>query len=277
MDLPEIFKREGMLISGKWIVEHRFKPRKIAEHELVQNFEGNELPEMTGYISVTPKKLSETLVVSDNQDPILACWHYGLGKALVFTSDFSSSWSKQLLQWPRFPAVWAQLVRWCSRGAQSENMHPRVRIEDDVAILSIDSFDANGNFINYTEVSALVESPDSKNNEILMSHTASGLYEARFPLTEKGSYLLTVSSKGSAGKNETLHFGFDFSKLPEDKESISNKAFLQRLAEMAHGRILNKASNPDFRDGSRAYRDLWQIAATLALLLFLINQFIRTR
>jgi Ca-activated chloride channel homolog len=279
MDLPEIFKREGMLISGKWIVERRFKPRKIAEHEIVQNLSGDELPEITGYIAVTPKKLSETLVVSDNQDPILTCWRYGLGKALVFTSDFSSSWTKMLVQWQRFPAVWAQMVRWCSRGTQSETMHPHIRIEDDAAILSVDSFDVSGKYINYAEVNALVESPDSKNSEIRMSHTASGLYEGRFPLTEKGSYLLTVASKSSSSGDETLHFGFDFSKLPEDRESGANKVFMQKLAESAHGRILtNQPSAPGILiDAAPGHHDFWQVAALLALLLFLVDLFIRRK
>jgi uncharacterized protein YegL len=275
MDLPEIFKREGMLLSGKWIVERRFKPRKIAEHEIVQNLSGDELPEMTGYIAVTPKKLSETLVVSDNQDPILTCWRYGLGKALVFTSDFSSSWTKMLVHWQRFPAIWAQMVRWCSRSAQSETMHPRIRIEDDDAILNIDVFDATGKYINFAEVTALVKSPDSKNSEIRMSHTASGLYEGRFPLTEKGSYLLAVASKGSSVEDETLHFGFDFSKLPEDKESGANNIFLKKLVEAAHGRILNQTTKPLRMNAAPGNRDLWQFAAILSLVLFIINLCVR--
>jgi hypothetical protein len=114
------------------------------------------------------------------------------------------------------------LVRWCIRGAQSEIIHLQIKVEDDTAILNIDSFDANGSYINYGEVSALVQSPDSKNSEIRMSHMASGLYEGKFPLTEKGSYLLTVASKETAAVDEALHFGFDFSKLPEDRESIAN-------------------------------------------------------
>jgi Ca-activated chloride channel homolog len=277
MDLPEIFKREGMLISGKWIVERRFKPRKIADHEITQNIAGDEWPEITGYIAVTPKKLSETLIASDNQDPILACWRYGLGKALVFTSDFSSSWTKLLVQWQRFPAVWTQMVRWCSRGVQSETMHPKIRIEDDTAIVNIDSFDASGNYINFAELSARVESPDSQNSEIRMLQTASGLYEGRFPLKEKGSYLLTVASKRGSTEEEILHFGFDFSKLPENREPTANQIFMQKLAETAHGRVLSQSSKPQFDNGSPAQRDLWQIAAILALLLFLVDLLIRQK
>ncbi len=274
MDLPEIFKREGMLISGKWIMERRFRPRLSAEHEIMQGLANEELPEMTGYVATTPKKLSETLIVSENQDPILACWRYGLGKALVFTSDFSSPWTRLLAQWQRFPTLWTQMVRWCSRGPQSETMHPQIRIEDAAAVLSIDAFDANGSYINFAELHARVESPNSKNSEIKMSQTASGRYEGTFPLNEKGSYLLTVFSKGgAAGDSGTLHFGFDFSEAPEVREPVANKDFLQKLSQTAQGRLLSEPFKLNLTDTAPAHRDLWQAAAILALLLFFIDLF----
>jgi hypothetical protein len=222
---------------------------------------------MTGYIAVTPKKLSETPLISDTQDPILSCWRYGLGKAAVFASDLSSSWTTKLVQSPHFPTLLTQIARWISRGAQSGALHPRIRIEDDSAVLTIDSYDAAGRFLNIPNLSASVETPDSRNLGIKLSQTASGYYEGEFPINEKGSYLLTIASINY----DSLHFGINLLRLPENMELIANQAFLQKLAKTAHGRILNHSYEPMPGADASGRRNVWQIAVILALFLFLID------
>jgi Mg-chelatase subunit ChlD len=276
MDLPEIFKREGLLISGKWLVERKFKPRQVSEHEMLQNLGKSGIPEMTGYVASTPKKLSEVLLTADNEDPILACRRYGLGKTLVFASDFVSPWTRQLVNWEYFARMWAQLVRWSSRGMQSESMHSQMRIENESVVLTVDSFDAEGNFVNFMNVRVRLEYPDSTISNLEMIQTASGKYECRFPLQGKGIYLFTVSAKGSNAVGEgALHFGFDLSKLPEDHGLSRNEVFMQRLANAAHGQVLNKAPGANVISRESSYKDLWPLAAIAAMFMFLADLVIR--
>lgn len=272
MDLPEIFKREGLLISGQWLNERPFVPHQLSEHEILQNLSPNGFPAMTGYISATPKKLSEILLTSDNEDPILACGRYGLGKTLAFMSDLSSPWTRQLVQWERFPGLWAQMIRWAGRGIQSDVLHAQVKMEDESAVLILDAFDASGEFINSLNVGARLESPDSTASDIAMAQTASGRYEGRFPLRERGTYLLTASAKGGDLRaEETLHFGFDASKLPEDHQPATNDVFMQNLAKAANGKALTQASYQISDSLQPGYKDAWQLAAIAAMLLFVID------
>ncbi len=278
MDLPEIFKREGLLISGKWLVERTFKPRQAAAHEMLQNLGAGGFSAMAGYVATTPKNLSEILLTSDNEDPILACRRHGLGKTVVFTSDLSSAWTRQLVNWEHFPAMWAQMVRWASRSAQSESLHAQVRAESEDAVLTVDAFDAEGNYLNFMTVRAQIEYPDSTGDSLELRQTASGRYESRFELKGRGMYSFSVTAEGGdAGREDTLHFGSDFSKLPEDRKLFSDQNFILSLAETAGGQVLHPSSALLEINRSPAYRNAWQLATIFALLLFLIELAIRLR
>jgi uncharacterized membrane protein len=274
MDLPEIFKREGMLISGKWLVERTFVPHQQAEHEVLRSLGTSGFPAMSGYVAVTPKKLSEIPLVADNEDPILVCGRYGLGKTLTFMSDLSSPWTQQFVQWQHFASLWAQMVRWAARGVQSDVLHAQIKAEDESAIVSVDAYDPNGEFLNYLNVGARLESPDSTGSDIAMAQTASGRYEGQFPLRERGAYLLAISATGSALSSEsTLHLGFDASKFSEDHQLAANEPFMQKLAEAAKGKVMKQGREYITENTRPSYKNAWQLLAIATLLLFAFDLF----
>ena len=47
-----------------------------------------------GYLATSAKGAAQTVLVSENRDPILATWQYGLGKATAFTSDATGRWAR---------------------------------------------------------------------------------------------------------------------------------------------------------------------------------------
>jgi hypothetical protein len=155
------------------------------------------------------------------------------------------------------------MVRWASRGIQSDTLHAEARIEDESAVVTIDAFDSSGNLQNYQGLDAHLEAPDSTDSSIAMVQTSSGKYEGRFSLNGRGAYLLTVGSKESGA----LHVGFDFSKLPEDRGVSANESFLSQLAQIAANR----------NEIAPGYKDAWPWAAMIAILLFLFELAIKRR
>ena len=85
-------------------------------------------------------------------------------------------------------------------------------------------------------------------------------------------YLLAVAAKGrDLGAEGTLHFGFDFSKLPEDKQPASNAIFMQRLAKAGHGKVMTQGLESLSDNPMPGYRDAWPPAAIVAMLLFMFD------
>ena len=81
----------------------------------VEAFTGIDLAERrrssSGYVSTQAKDTAEVLIESDSEAPILARWHYGLGKAAVFTSDVKNRWAADWIEWDGYGKFWSQLVR----------------------------------------------------------------------------------------------------------------------------------------------------------------------
>ncbi|MBN2320570.1 MAG: VWA domain-containing protein [Acidobacteria bacterium] len=276
-DLPDIFKREGLLISGKWLVEGSFHPRRVSDHEILRGLETDAWPEITGYVATASKDLSDVLLEVENRDPLMVCGRYGLGRALVFTSDLAAAWTDRFVAWKGFPGMWTQMVRWTSRNRQSELMHPQITIEDETALLTIDAHDLTGNFLNLMEMKAQITTPDETGSSIEMIQKAPGGYEGQFRLRGKGSYLFTVTAQDpKSGTEYTLHFGYDLSKFPEDRPASSDEAFLSKVAATGGGALIDRDTEI-FPEDARmtAYVDVWPYTAILALLLFLLDAILR--
>jgi hypothetical protein len=277
MDLSDILKREGVLISGRWLVERLFTPRQPSAHEILQNLGLTAVPGMAGYVATTPKPLSELVLTSDAGDPILACWRSGLGKTLVFTSDLYSSWTRQLVAWEHFGRMWTQMVRWTSRSLQSESLHASIRWDGGAASLVVDSFDRTGRFGNLLSVRARMQTPDARSVDIELSQTAPGCYEGPFAYGGKGSYFFRVTARDpTSGVESAIHLGSDLSTLPEDRSTAADGAFLAALASAGHGSVLDRTSRERFgAAGEPAYSEAWQIAAVLAMIFFLLDVAVR--
>ena len=222
---------------------------------------------------MTPKKLVDVPLTADNDDPILACWRYGLGKSLIFATDFGTPWTRSLVNWEYFSRLLAQMVRWTSRDAKNERLHPTVVLKDDAATLVVDAFDPDGRFLDMLKIATRVQAPDGKTQDIDLKQTASGRYEARFDLRGKGTYLFSTAASGQApGTGDSLHFCFNLSRFPEDKQQTTNRPFLAMLADKTNGRILEQPGTPALEaTRTSGYSDAWQIAVLAALLLFLLD------
>lgn len=269
-ELPAIFMREAVLITGRWLIERRFTPRLGAAHEIFQGIDLSALPALEGYVASTPKPRSRQLLVSDSQDPILAAWRYGLGRTLVFTTDLASGWTDELRAWPWFDLLWAHMVRWVSRRVQPERLHPRVTVDGDTATLVVDALGTDGRFLNFLDARAVVHAPDGSQHEVALLQSASGRYEGRFPITRTGIYLLSIVAAEARGTVEyTVHTGTYISTLPEYRHPGMHRELLEEVAGLTGGTILHHAESPFAREVShKQYVDGWQITAFLALGLF---------
>lgn len=73
-------------------------------------------PFFLGYNRVLPKDAASVLL-RVGEDPLLAVWECGKGRAAAFTSDCAPHWGPpEFLHWPGYPLLWHNLVRWLIKG-----------------------------------------------------------------------------------------------------------------------------------------------------------------
>lgn len=110
-ELPRIFALETMDASQKGITEKPFVPRSKQASPVFDGIDVDHLPPLVGYAETQAKPNSQTLLVSETGDPILALGPQGRGHSAVFASSTDHRWAAAWQEWPQFDRFWVQVVR----------------------------------------------------------------------------------------------------------------------------------------------------------------------
>ena len=115
-------------MSRSFVYDKRFNPRLVFRGGPTEKLT-DALDPLYGFVRTTPKPspLVEMPIVTprfaDQQEfPILAYWHYGLGKAVAFTSDARRAWDRDWASSRMYTKFWDQVVYWSLRPVESKHM-----------------------------------------------------------------------------------------------------------------------------------------------------------
>jgi len=126
--LEQILLKDVMEHTGSTTVERAIGIHVTRPAEILQGLDlERNAPTLKGYVRYQAKPTAETLLTIAGSatgtppvdDPLLARWQYGLGRAAVFTSDAKSRWAESWVAWPGFDKFWANLMRDVLPHAQS--------------------------------------------------------------------------------------------------------------------------------------------------------------
>lgn len=140
--IPAIFTAETLLATRAYIVEEAFRPAINADHPIMAGIDS--APELLGYIATTPKQTATVVLSGPQNDPILAAWQYGLGRAVAFTSDASARWGAEWVDWPGYADFWTQAVQWSIIEGSTSNIEAHVVERGEEAVLMVDARTAQG-------------------------------------------------------------------------------------------------------------------------------------
>jgi len=114
-DIPTIFERDTTRALAPGIREGATPVRVRCAVPLLAGLDFSHAPALSGYVETVAKPASETILVSEAGDPLLARWRFGSGTAIAFTSDAGDRWAAAWLSWPSFRPFWVQLARFAMR------------------------------------------------------------------------------------------------------------------------------------------------------------------
>lgn len=242
--VPQIFTRETLRASKAMLVEEPFVPRVVQEVDALKGIRADDVPFLLGYVATQLKNTATLGMVSDYDDPILAQWNCGLGRAAAFTSDARPRWAGDWISWEAYSKFWAQLVRSVMSTGAHRELRPQNRIEilDGQVRVTVDVRDRRGEFVADVrpEISRLEAGRDPSPLEV--ESLGTGLYRAEFPLEEYGEFhrLMVVQKQGEEVLDlSTLAVTRSYS--PEYEDPLPDEALLRRLAEETGGRFAPEA------------------------------------
>ena len=268
--LPAVFAQETILASRSAINEVLFRARAGAPGAPTRGIDFAQAPPLSGYVVTIPKGRAQVLLRGPENDPVLATWSVGIGRAATFTSDYKDRWGVRWTNWGAAGRLFAQLGRDITRRADD----PRVRLDADASggqlHLRATVVDDDGRAETFRRLKARVGGPGGFLRDVPLEAVGAGAYAATVPLSRPGAFIATAIDEARSTPVGTT--GAVLTAGEELRPTGSDRALLRRLAALTGGKMRDTLAGV-FADRDQlrfAYRSLtpWLVlCAALTLLL----------
>jgi uncharacterized membrane protein len=283
-ELPAIYIKETRLISQSFVHTQRFKPRLVGSSGPTEGI-GGPLPDLLGFVRTSKRQSplvdmpieSPPMGESKNVFPILAHWHYGLGKSVAFTSDARTTREPGKVYWDNdwansnmYTRFWEQTVDWSLRAVDSgEYLKLNTEVRDGKIRLILEARDSKSkepitNLLDQDDKAGFglkvgITSPtfkgagEARYRELKFVQTSGGTYEAEVAAEEVGSYFINVSAHWRDDQNQeynqSVRSGVTIPYSPEFAEMESNTGLLTKIAELTGGQVYRETDESLRRAG----------------------------
>ena len=274
--LPQIFIKEAVTVRKSLIFEEPTTAHVQYFTDILEGI-GRPLPQLRGYVCCTAKDSAQVPLVSQHKDPILAHWHYGLGKAVAFTSDAKNRWAAPWLGWANYNKFWRQTLRWVLRSVDDSQFRVTTGASDGQGWIGVDALADDGQPLNLLKMKATVVDPKFERAQIPLEQVAPGRYEAKFPAENVGTYMINMQHAGPDGKTGFQRTGLAIGYSEEFRSLHSDEGLMARLRHITNGRRL-EAEDPVFLHdlpGQTAPTAVWPWLLLCAVCLFPLDVAVR--
>jgi Ca-activated chloride channel family protein len=267
--LPAVFAQETVIASRSAINEVSFVPALGSSGPALRGVDLGQAPTLTGYVVTIPKGRATVHLVGPENDPILASWALGIGRAGAFTSDYGDRWGRAWTDWPGAARLFGQLGRELARRADD----PRIKVETDTLggelSVRVTALDQRGQSDLFRRLHVKVAGPDGFSRDVALDATGAGSFSAKVPLSRPGSYLTTVVDDDTGSALATTGSALAFGE--ELRPSGTDRGQLARLSAITGGKVRTTLGGifDDRELERRAYQaldTLWLILGASALL-----------
>lgn len=273
-EVPQMIVKDTQEVARAAIVEEAFRPAQVGTSPILEGINVGQMPPLLGYVSTTPKPTSQVLLVSNQLDPVLSEWQYGLGHVVAWTSDVKNRWAQDMLTWPAFSQFWSQVVKRTIPVPVDRNLQVQITQEGGTARVTVDSVSDDKTYQNFLRTSATIVDPTNGQSQVTLPQIAPGRYETRIPIGPEGAYFLNIIQSDANGVPVSGRpAGFVIPYSQEYRDLRANPDLLGQLAGLTGGQIVGEARTVFDRDRrvDGQPRELWPWFMVLAALLFIFD------
>lgn len=241
--LPSIFIKESKTLKRTMISNETVQLRIGFPSAILKGL--GDLPPLHGYVLTSAKPRIENILdvqsEKDQIDPLLAKWRFGLGTTAAFTSDLSTNWGADWVNWQEFRAFVKQLMTDVARVRKEGQLRLWAYTAGNEGIIIAEDYAPEAAFL---EVQARVTGPRDHSETVPLKQVGPRRYQATVPLWGRGRYQVTAI--GAAGeRHERAADGFIVPYSPEYLRFRSNPIVLKEIAQTTGGQLLTAQSTAD--------------------------------
>ncbi len=280
--IPRVFTRETMLATRSFLIEETFQPSLGAPSPVTRGMNKVPLPTLGGYVAteIKPRATIAMYAREEENTPLLATWRHGLGRTAAWTSDCKARWGRNWLGTEAYTRTFTQMVRWLAASEGSADVQAHAELARGVMTVTVDAYDAEGDFRNFLEGEARFIGPDLSVQSRPLQQIAPGRYRAAIDATQDGAHLVGVfleDADGNAVAQTTAEAAQPYS--PEYRPASGGQALLAEISRVGRGTSLDRTAATTVFTPPTTPRlvphPLWPPLLILACLLFLIDVAIR--
>lgn len=283
--VQQIFVEETQIALDATLVEEPFRPLVRQQARVLDGLDFEEAPELKGFVATMAKDTAEVLLEGPEEEPLLARWQYGLGRAALFASDCKNRWAADWIGWDGYGRFWTQVVRDAMRRGAGPELDFEVVRRGGAAEVSLSLIGEDGAFPTGVAPELEVRESSGRVGRTAMRQTGPGRFEAEAPLDLEpgGAARFRVVEESLppallAGSNgppleRALHLSYpdEYRFLPPADEALA------ALAAETGGVVAPTIGEVLAAGGDRVVRsrDLWPFLALLALVAYLLDLSVR--
>lgn len=231
--IPRIFAQEVYLSTKTYLVNEEFYPIVTADSEILTGIMDEGCPPLYGYVAATPKAAADVILQSEEGDPILTIWQYGLGRTIAWNSDANNEWTAQFAAWEQYPLLWSNLIQYVIADTQLGNDSFELNKEGNQVTMTYETPEYDTD----TEVHAVVTKEDGQSQEILLEAVKPGTYEAAIDAGEVGVY--SISMRKQEGDTITKAYNTAYAnQYSQEYQFSDHKAAFENFVMQAEGKML---------------------------------------
>jgi len=273
--LPELFLEDIQRHGAQTTMpEKDFAPHTVRPDPVLRELAGRPFPMLKGYVSTGLKPgawLSMFVERGGRQEPVIASWRYGTGKALAVTTDASGRWSSRWVTADLFTPLWDRLLLWMTpKRAAAQNVDVAFGYHDGRIRIQLTDY-AKRPTLGGRLVTAVVTRPDGSKVEAVLSHEVQGELSGAIDAPDPGTYDIQVKSAGSKTRPlPPLAYTVSPAVKAEIPRPRPNYALLEQLASATGGRLNPAPSEVILGRPTVKHRtslDLYVVAAAMILLI----------
>ena len=235
--VPDLFLKESVSALKPWFEQDAFFPKITAAGDLLQGVSTDSFPQLGGYVVTTLKQNAEQYLTSGKQDPVLAAWSYGLGRAVAWTSDSTGVWTSGFLKSPVSASLFARMVAWTLPGGGGDRLDVQAQPSGDGLQVTVTGAPATG-----ANLQLGVVWPNFQNSSQELLPTAPGRWEGRITGTGVGTYLLHAALLKGGQPIAQADRAVSVSYSPEYLDLGRDDGLLRQVARNGDGVMLSPAA-----------------------------------
>lgn len=261
--LAQVVLRDVLEHTGSSMTEREDRPRVLRDVELLSGVDLDQAGPLLGWVKYEAKESAERILeISEEADPLLTRWQYGLGRSAVFASDAKNRWSANWVAWRGFDRFWANLVR---------DLLPRTPLIeaetrfDPAAGRIVATYRGSPALLEDAPAEVFAIGPEGYRAAAALERPSAGVLEARFdPGDRLGLFRIAAPGETSLPSAAFLRADEELARFG------SNPALLEAIAQASGGRF-----DPPIEEigpgGGRTAEETWELWPWLLALAVLLN------